>query len=300
VLLTARVDEEAKLTALENGADDFLTKPFGKTELLTRLRNLYRASQLENDLRTNNDALSTALLELKQLQSSLIQSEKLNALGSLAAGLLHEINNPLNYTLTAVQLLKMEPALEEDPEIRETVEDIDDGMQRIKDIVSDLRAFAYPSEADKQAMFHFQDVLDTALRFTGAEVRRFTVTQDIHQPDAVIGSHSHVVQVLVNLLTNSVKAMVPPDDQSGGEIGIRTFVEGDRYYISVSDNGTGMEEDVMQRVFDPFYTTRDVGEGMGMGLSICHTIVANHGGKLTVQSEKGKGSKFTFDLELAK
>jgi signal transduction histidine kinase len=298
ILLTARVDEHAKLTALENGADDFLTKPFGRTELLTRMRNLNKTLQLEMDLRANNDALSDAIENLKSLQASLIQSEKLNALGSLSAGLLHEINNPLNYTLTAVQLLQMEPALEQDPEIKGTIDDIFEGMRRIKDIVSDLRAFAYPSEADKQTSFHFQNALDTALRFTGAEIRKVNINQQISKPDLVMGSHSHVVQVLVNLLLNSVKAIEERDNTATGVIDVGSRVLDDRYYVSVLDNGTGMDEDTMKHVFDPFFTTREVGEGMGMGLSICHTIIANHGGKLTVDSADGEWTKFTFDLKL--
>ena len=120
MLLTARIDEEAKISALNNGADDFLTKPFSKVEVQTRMRNLLQTAKLENTLRTHNKELEDTLLALKQTQIQLIHSEKINALGKLTAGLLHEINNPLNYALTALQMIKREPLFNEDEVLHET------------------------------------------------------------------------------------------------------------------------------------------------------------------------------------
>jgi signal transduction histidine kinase len=299
MLLTARVDEQSKITALEQGADDFLTKPFSSVEVRTRLRNLLATAILERDLEERNRRLQSALADLEATQAQLIHSEKLNALGSLAAGLLHEINNPLNYSLTALQLIREDPAVQDNELLNEVVGDIDEGMQRIRTIVSDLRAFAYPSEADKKTHFDFREVVETALRFTAHELRDIRVAPDVPAGLRVLGSRSHIAQVLVNLLANSAKAIGTLPDPGVGEIRISAAPAAGRLEVRVADNGVGMDAKTLQRAFDPFFTTREVGEGVGLGLSICHTIVSNHGGRLRARSQPGEGTELIFDLPLA-
>ncbi len=298
VILTARISEEAKLAALEHGADDFLTKPFSRVEVETRLKNLLQASNLERDLEQRNVKLQETLTELRMTQGQLIQSEKLNAMGSLSAGLLHEINNPLNYAITALQLVQMDPAIETDELLQETMADVDEGMQRIRTIVSDLRAFAYPSEMEKQIPFLFGAAVESTLRFTAGEIKEIDIERELSEEDEVVGSQTHVVQVLLNLITNAAIAIQDAKEQSGGHIRIRSEAREQRLHVWVRDNGVGMDQDTLRQIFDPFFTTRDVGEGMGMGLSICYTIIANHGGTLDAESEPGKGAEFHFDLPL--
>lgn len=299
VLLTARIDEEAKLTALKNGADDFITKPFSSVEVRSRLANLRKTSQLEQDLAIRNSELEETLSSLKTTQAQLIQSEKLNALGNLAAGLLHEINNPLNYSLTALQLVRGDATIQGNELLQEVIGDIDEGMQRVRAIVSDLRAFAYPSEAEKCSPFAFRDALESALRFTSYELAGITIDSDLPEDAFVSGSRNHITQVLVNLLINSAKAIKEKGDEHQGEIRITGGIRDARLSISVADNGVGMEEKTLERIFDPFFTTRDVGEGTGIGLSICHTIIANHGGRLVAHSKPGEGTELILDLPLA-
>jgi signal transduction histidine kinase len=298
VLLTARADETSKLTALDHGADDFLTKPFSGVEVQTRLRNLLRASLLERDLQQSNTELQAALTDLRETQNRLIHSEKLNALGRLSAGLLHEINNPLNYTLTALDLARNDPAVEGDADLRDTLGDIDEGMQRIKAIVSELRAFAYPSKGDQQPM-ELTDLVRSALQLTHHDIHDVPVHSDIEPGIRVVASRNHVTQVLVNLLTNASKAVRAAREHRQGEIRLRAELAEERVRVVVRDTGTGIPHELQGRVFDPFYTTRDVGEGMGMGLSVCQTIVRNHGGELSVRSEPGEWTEFVFDLALA-
>lgn len=299
MLLTARIDETAKITALEYGADDFLTKPFSSVEVKTRLRNLLQTAQLQKDLQQRNNDLKQTLVKLKGTQAQLIQSEKLNALGNLSAGLLHEINNPLNYTMTALQVAQNEISAQGDESLHEIFYDIGDGMQRIQTIVSDLRAFAYPSEADKQIIFEFSSALDNALRFTAYESRDLLIEREL-EPDCVItGSKTHIVQILVNLLTNSINAVKSILYLRQGKIRITCERADSRLQVHVWDNGEGIASENIPRVFDPFFTTREVGQGMGLGLSVCHTIASNHGGTLQVRSEKDKWTEFTFDLPLA-
>lgn len=295
VLLTARMDEESRLEALELGADDFLTKPFSTMEVKVRIANLLRASQLEGDLRIRNTELVTTLDRLRSTEAQLVQSEKINALGNLAAGLLHEINNPLNYTLTALQFAR---ALVSDAEseLMETLDDIHEGMSRIGSIVTDLRTFAYPSKEGAQERFGVETALATAVQLTSHELKDVAVRRNLEEAPPVVGSQTQVSHVFINLLANAAKALraIPPDRKPEIEVSSR-WLNG-RLYVHVRDNGIGIQKDELPKIFDPFFTTREVGEGMGLGLSICYTIVKNHGGSITATSEAGQGTEITFDL----
>ncbi|MHB8765062.1 MAG: ATP-binding protein [Deferrisomatales bacterium] len=298
VLLTARTDEAARISALERGADDFLVKPFSTLELRTRLTNLLQAARLEREVRERNVALEDALARLQQAEAQLVQTEKMNALGSLAAGLLHEINNPLNYTLTALQLAgQLVP--EGDGEVREMLADIGEGMERIRDIVSSLREFAYPSAGGMSQTFDLAGSLDTALRLVSHEVSGVTVVRDLAPGCPVVGNRTQVTHVLVNLLSNAAKALADRPEGRAPEIRVAARPDGGRLRVTVWDNGPGIEAQNLGRVFDPFYTTRPVGQGMGLGLSICHTITRNHGGSMVAQSQPGQWTEIGFDLPLA-
>jgi C4-dicarboxylate-specific signal transduction histidine kinase len=296
LMLTARTDEEVKLQALDYGADDFLTKPFSPAEVRTRVRNLLKTQTLEQRVRVRNDELSQALEHLQATQQQLLQSEKLNALGQLSAGLLHEVNNPLNYTVTALSLAKGLPVVRGDEMLADIIADIDEGMRRISTIVSDLRAFAYPSDAAKHHPFAVRAAVDKALRFTSHETRDVAVDLAAADDLEAEGSESHIVQVLVNLVTNAVKAIAARGTGEPGRIGIEVMRRAGRLQFIVSDNGVGMDEATLNQCLNPFFTTREVGSGMGMGLSICNTIISEHGGVLKVESRAGQGTTVSFDL----
>lgn len=298
ILLTARIDEDAKITALNNGADDFLTKPFSTLELQTRIRNLLKSADFEQQLTGTNRELKQTLHELKETQAQLIQSEKTNALEYLSAGILHEINNPLNYTLTALQLARGLPAANHDDMLQEIFEDMNEGMCRIKDIVSDLQTFAHPSPVNKQSSFKFSQALKTALNFTSQDVSAAVIRNQTDLDLQVIGSKNHIVQVLINLITNALKAVRAVETQRKGDILITTSVKGGRLLVTVRDNGTGIDQAILDKIFDPFFTTRDVGEGMGLGLSVSQTIIKAHSGQLRATSAHGEWTEFSFDLEL--
>ncbi len=243
--------------------------------------------------------MECTLAELKTTQAQLIQSEKLNALGSLSAGLLHEINNPLNYSLTALQLLAGDPTVQGDELMREIVTDINEGMQRIRAIVSDLRAFAYPSEAEKQGAFDLNEAVEAALRFAAQDLRDIDVVRNLGGRTLVVGSKSHLTQVFINLFSNGAKAILAHRDGRPGRIRVEAESRNGRLWVRVADNGIGMDQATLGRIFDPFFTTREVGEGMGLGLSVCHTIVVNHQGRLSAASQLGVGTEMGFDLALA-
>ncbi len=299
VILTARTDEGAKLTALQHRADDFLTKPFSTVELKTRLGNLLQVARLQADLRERNKELSNALERLQQTQAQLVQSEKMGAVGGLAAGLLHEINNPLNFTLTAIQMAQVE-APENDGDLHDTLNDIQEGMTRIRDIVADLRTFAHPATPDARQRFQLEDAVETALRLVGQELRNTTVRRELAETAPVEGSKSQIIHVLMNVLVNAARAIEDADDGREGKITLGSERAGDQVRVRVKDNGVGIAASEVSKVFDPFYTTRDVGEGTGLGLSTCRTIVSNHSGTMDVRSEEGVGTEISFTLPFAK
>jgi signal transduction histidine kinase len=294
VMLTARSDEESKITALQGGANDFLVKPFSTVELRTRIANLLKSAELEERVRRTNDELRSTLRTLRETEEQLIASEKLNALGTMAAGLLHEINNPLNFTMAATQLALMNT---EDPEVKEALSDVDSGMKRIKNIVTDLKTFAYPEKQARKEVFHLAHAVESAMKIAAHSAPGLRPEVQIAPELRVRASENQTVQVLINLLTNAAKATEPRGENARVNVSARQ--EGLRVHVTVKDNGVGIDADILTRVFDPFFTTREPGEGMGLGLSICQTIVRNHGGRIGVDSAPGQGTEVTFDLPSA-
>ncbi|MGB0743398.1 MAG: ATP-binding protein, partial [Opitutales bacterium] len=266
ILLTARVDEESKVHALEAGADDFLLKPFSSIELMTRIENLLRNSELQADLRKSNQELRDTLDKLQQTEAHLIQSEKVNALGSLSAGLLHEINNPLNYVFSGVQLLEMQSA-DYDAGTREVLADIKEGLVRVNDVMRDLKTFAYPEKPGQVSDFSLSEVFESARKITSKET--FGVEMKINLPEdlSIQGQKTQWMHVFVNLLTNAGKALSESVRERQKEIVVSAKMEKDTITMIFRDNGVGMPESVRKRIFEPFFTTREVGQGMGMGLS---------------------------------
>jgi signal transduction histidine kinase len=298
ILLTARADDQSKMDALRRGADDFLTKPFSTLEVETRIANLIEAGKLERRLGERNAELEETLDRLQSAEARLVQSEKMSALGQLAAGLLHEINNPLNYTLTALEIAR-ESVDESNADLRETLDDIGEGMGRIRDIVSDLRTFAHPSSVERRDTFSLAEVFGSARRLVAHELDGITVTSDVSSDVLACAEKTQVMHVIMNLLVNSAKAVRPVADRRKSEIKVSAKAEGGRLGVRVWDNGVGIMPDALAKVFDPFYTTRTVGDGVGLGLSICHAIVANHGGSMSAKSQCGEWTEMRFDLPLA-
>jgi signal transduction histidine kinase len=297
VVITARTDEMSKIRALEQGADDFLGKPFSTLEVQTRLANLERSRALETSLRRRNLELEDAIKKLRSTEAQLVQREKMVAVSRLAGGILHEISNPLNFTLTAITIgLDRIPA--GDKALQEILRDVEDGMLRIRDIVSDLRDFANPGSNERRDSFEFKRVVDRALQLTSPQLRDVRVEQSLSEPCPAYGSETQVLQVMMNLLLNAEAALRRVRADRKPLIRISAAPEGSRLRVSVWDNGTGIPANLLKKIFEPFVTTRDVGQGMGLGLSICHTLVAAHGGAMTAQSQEGQWTEVGFELPL--
>ena len=300
ILITAHVDEETKINALRAGASDFLPKPFSTTELHVRVKNLVESYDVQRKLARQNTRLESTIDQLKDTETQLVQSEKLASLGRLSAGIIHEINNPLNFAATGLFTLRSKARLIPDgerDEYADTLKDVEEGIQRVKSIVSDLRTFTHPGEGGADEV-NVADAVNSALRFLSQEWRNKVEIQ-IHLTDGLTiwADKNKLIQILINLLQNSldaIKAKQFTDEKP--VIIIRGRVEQGRSLISVRDNGAGIDPKVQDKIFDPFFTTKDVGEGMGLGLSICYRIVQSFGGQIRVHSEHGKSSEFTLEF----
>ncbi|MGE9289933.1 MAG: sensor histidine kinase, partial [Puniceicoccales bacterium] len=295
VILTARVDEESKMEALKAGADDFLLKPFSSLELQVRIDNLLQSGELQKRLRERNVELQETLHKLEQTEAQLIQSEKMNALGSLSAGLLHEINNPLNYAYSGVQLLEMSSEdLDEDS--RETVADIREGIKRVIDVIRDLKTFAYPEKPGSHSSFTMREIVDPARKIATRELDEIEFVEEFPEDLTISGQKTQWLHVLINLFTNAGRALHEDTQNEAPRIILRAAQTSENLTISCTDNGPGIPKEIVNRIFDPFFTTREVGEGMGMGLSICRTIVENHGGSMSIQTIPGQKTTFTISI----
>ena len=301
ILLTARADEEAKFDALQMGANDFLAKPFSSVELLARVKNLIERHRDQHRLARQNEALSGALEQIKQTELQLVQSEKLSSLGRLSAGIIHEINNPLNYSLTGLFALRHKGKQlpdEQRAEFEATINDVEEGLKRVRNIVSDLRTFTHPGGGGGEGVVAAL-AAEAALRFLAGEWKdRVGIHQDIPPGQQLWVNRNNLVHVLVNLLQNAIDALLektfPPGEQPQIWLGART--DGNRCLLTVRDNGPGIDARNAGKIFDPFFTTKDVGKGMGLGLSICYRIVQDSGGKIFFRSEPGQSCEFTLDL----
>jgi two-component system, NtrC family, sensor kinase len=278
------------------------------------------------------DELKEATEKLKRTQSRLVRSEKLAGIGQLAAGVAHEINNPTGFVLSNLSTMRkyvsefftyveaLEKLVMATPpqgeqqqtqRIRDGVRNIIDnddysylknvlpevieeslnGLHRIKTIVSSLMRFASSGEAG-QCMVDPNTEIESALSLLENEIgKKGHVVKMLGSLPKIFANPQQLGQMFVNLLLNATQAI-----EAGGTITVKTDVEGNYVSIQIADDGVGIPKDVIQNIFNPFFTTREVGKGVGLGLSIAYRIIENHNGNIDVQSEPGHGTTFTIRL----
>jgi signal transduction histidine kinase len=316
ILLTARSEKEDVVQGMEAGADDFVTKPFDREELRVRLRAGERIIQLEHTLAEQN-------LALREAQAALVQNEKLASLGRVAAGVAHEINNPISYVTNNLAVLRRDTQaalavldayrrgdaaaaarLEEEadlPYFRENFGRTCDkslaGLQRVRDIVTNLRDFARLDEAEYKEI-DVNAALASALEIVRhAAGQKGVRLQTQLEPLPPVPCHpGKVDQVFLHLLENAVQACGP-----GGTVAARTRADpGNGVVVEIQDDGCGIRPEHRPRLFEPFFTTKPVGQGTGLGLSVSFGIIRDHGGTIEVESEVGRGSTFRVRLPMNK
>ena len=241
-------------------------------------------NKMESDLVTRDG-------EIARKNEELLQSRKLASLGTLASGVAHELNNPLNNIYLAAQILTREIDTETCPGIiRETVSDIYSQTLRVKRIVSDLLAFARekPPELAPLNITGLVAALLSQMNGSG-DLQNVRPTLDMPDNLVVIADRHMMEQVFINLFTNAVDAM-----DGKGDIHLKGSSEAGWVKIAVTDSGKGIPRDKVQRIFDPFFTTKD--KGTGLGLAIVYSIIEKHKGKIEVYSEDGKGTTFIITL----
>lgn len=258
-----------------------------------KLLGLQQQIELKNqDLQATNEALV-------EVKGRLIHQEKMAAIGTLSAGLLHEVNNPVNYSLMALEAARQDVRELARPELTECFEDAMTGLRRVQSIVTDLKSFAYNTRGQQEVSgeFKLHEVVETARRMSAYEIRGIQVNCDWPEQTLVTGDGAAVAGVFINLFVNAGMA-IKSARPALPAIHIRGWVERGRLFVSFKDNGCGIASEHLNRVFEPFFTTRTVGAGLGLGLSISYAIVQRHGGELKVASVPGEWTEFTLDLPL--
>jgi len=295
-------------------------------EVIGSLTDITDRRTMEEALKKTGEEQKLLIEKLQQAQAQLLQSEKMASIGQLAAGVAHEINNPVGFvnsnmgslrsyvetlfnlidgydnvlaranvsaeTSAAVAQLKQQADLEflkED--ITALVKESMDGLKRVKDIVQSLKDFSHVGETDWQ-MADLHHGLDSTLNIANNEFKyKATIDKQYGQLPLVKCLASQLNQVFMNLIVNASHAI-----KDSGVITIRTGTEGDWVWVEVGDTGSGIAPENLQRIFEPFFTTKPVGQGTGLGLSLSYSIVKKHGGRIDVESELGKGTRFTIHL----
>jgi signal transduction histidine kinase len=251
--------------------------------------------------------------EQRKLKEQLLVASRLSAMGTLVAGVTHEINNPLA-GVTAGQTMALEDleALRERAlrgevvppgevaacleEVRASILDAQAGAERVARIVKDLATFGRPDA--RRVRLRLPDVVEQALRLVpGSTLRDAAIlVEDLGAPE-VLGSAGPLGQVVVNLVKNAARSI--PDGRRGTIVVRLGPGAPGMARLEVADDGAGMADEVKRRAFDPFFTTREVGQGMGLGLSVCHAILTAHGGTISFESEAGRGTTFRVELPAA-
>ena len=246
-------------------------------------------------LRDRNRMLSRTLRTLQVTEENLIQQQKHQALSHMAKGLLHEIMNPVNCSVQALQYAK---DINEDPELGEAIDDAAAHQKRIADIVSDLIDFSVPHPEHAKELANLTGLINAATRFTKHKLRGIDLEIDVPETLTVPCYPSALTQVFVNLFLNAASALQSQLDRQPAIIHVSTTRDARTLDITLADNGCGIPEEEIRRLTDPFYSTSDTPENLGLGLSICQTILRHHGGTLSISSALGQWTRVTLALPL--
>lgn len=332
IFLTALTKIEEKVKGFEVGAVDYITKPLQEKELLARIQTHLKIRTLTKSLQQKNIDLNNTLSQLhekheqlKTAQMQLVHSEKMASLGTLTAGIAHEVNNPNNFISAGVQSVSQHLELlkefifnlaedDADPHILQAFEDkfaplfsnldsIYNGSERIRSVVADLHSFSRLAEAQVKSI-NIIESFKATLRLVEANFHEtvqfiydFQATPELECQPAQLN------QAFLNIMINGCQAIEAKQSVLSGELGqltIRSFIEKEYFHIHIHDTGVGMSQEVQSKIFDPFFTTKDVGSGKGLGLSVAIGIIENHKGTIKIDSTEGEGSTFKLQLPLTK
>jgi len=336
LFISALTETEDKVRAFQSGGLDYITKPFQAAEVKARVATHLQIRNYQNQLKEKSQFLEKALAELKATQSQLVQSEKMASLGVLTAGIAHEINNPINFIKTSAHALNRDmediqrllTAFEAcsrdcaDVAIRERiaglkadidydaltgelsglVDNINLGAERTADIINSLRIYSRTDEK-KMSATHLEELVETALvLLQNRYKKKIDIKKTYADLPAVHGHAGRLMQVFNNVIDNAIDAVSGGVQQGDPSIEIITdaeTVEGTTYaVIRIKDNGTGIRKEDLDKVFDPFFSTKEVGQGVGLGMSLSHGIIRDHQGRIDITSRVGQGTTVSIVLPL--
>lgn len=285
MLLVATYDERSF-----DKADLRLLRSIGEQAALA-VRNAQLHASLQDYAHNLEGMVEARTEELRTAQDQLVRSEKLAALGRLAAGVAHEVNNPLQPILNCLEVA-IEDIENNDPVDAEILRVAESEVQRIKIIVSRLLDFARPRTSEKSEI-DLQKLVDEVLILSAKQLERMRVTlsRDFQPAQPIMADIAQIKQVVLNLVLNAAESM-----PEGGHVHVAVFEHGSGVNLIVEDTGTGMSEETIAQIFEPFYSTK--GDGTGLGLAVSYGIVQGHGGNISVESQPGTGSRFTVWLPL--
>ncbi len=316
ILVTALDDLSDRVKGLEAGADDFLTKPVEKSELKARVNNLLKVKayhdhlrnyqiKLEEEVSLRTRDLEKELHRRKETEAQLIRAQKMEAIGTLAGGIAHDFNNILSAILGYSEMALLLATT--DATLSDYIRQIHTAGERASDLVQQILTFSRETDDDLKPA-EISVIIKEALKLLGATLpSTITTKHNIVTTSPVLANPTQIHQLLMNLCTNAAHAM----EDNGGVLAVTlTDVElnaeslaghpemtaGNYVKLSVNDTGKGMPPDVLERIYDPFFTTKPAGKGTGLGLSTVHGIVNNHFGAIAVSSKPNAGT--TFDIYL--
>lgn len=343
IIFTSIDDMDTYKKCFELGAFDYINKPINTVELHSRLKVAIEAKNNLNNLRSlleitrkQNDELKAMNAQLTEAKFSLVQSEKMAAIGQLAAGIAHEINNPMGFISSNIDVLKsyfsritqylnlVHHTLENGgpacadalskldkeyknlkldrilPDLESIFADTEGGIDRITDIVKSLRVYARSSKDNEKSHTNLLNLIHQVLLITNNEVK-YVATVDIRVPEdiTIYCNPIQIGQVFINMIVNAAQAIKSQNRESLGKITIKAIQVQQEIIIEISDDGPGIPEENLLKIFEPFFTTKEIGKGTGLGLSISYDIIVNkHNGKIGVSSELGHGAAFTITLPI--
>lgn len=341
IMLTTISDSITLKACFDLGASDYIKKPFEEMDFISRINSTFREIENERKLKQNAQLLESQNAKLIQVNESLqeaqyhlVQKEKLVAIGELAAGIAHEINNPLAFVIsnftnirqyvdsfehfTKTIMNKVEdPALTFDEfkimasnlweksdmtfifeDFPELITDSQKGLDRVAKIVNSMRNFARLSDENYFEYVDINELLEEVFIVVNNEVKYVaTLDKNLSQCPPIYCNKGQIEQVFVNLIINAAHAIKGYTYAGSGVIKVETIPEKDYCIIMVCDNGSGIDSENLNKIFDPFFTTKPVGQGTGLGLSISHNIIVDkHQGKISVESQSGEGTCFKIAL----
>ncbi|MBI5451123.1 MAG: response regulator [Gammaproteobacteria bacterium] len=319
LFISANNSAEEKIIGYKAGGSDYLVKPVQFPELHEKLKLAIRNREAHAES-------ARTYRKLEEAQGQLLQSEKMAAIGQLAAGVAHEINNPVGYITSNIGALqgyidelfrileayeRMEASIADGnpakaevatlkqqtdlgflkQDITDLLKESREGVTRVRQIVQDLKDFSRVDEAEWQ-WTDLHKGIDSTLNIVHNEIKyKAEVIKNYGTLPLVECIASQINQVIMNLLVNAAQAI-----EQRGTITLSTGVSGDKVWIKISDTGKGIPEQNLRKIFDPFFTTKPVGKGTGLGLSLSYGIIERHAGSIDVHSEVGKGTTFTITL----